>query len=206
RLFADGADDAFPAWSRCSRALLSQLWCRAHRLDSGESWGSTRTPRFSPGGALRNRLRGRRARVRVAADHANDRACAGGCSRRVASAGVRAVRMLHRAPGHRPESRPTARGTRVARDVHRRMAFIGFVLALMFFCHLKRRLRAAHREAIDSAARHDDHQPPWEQWRTDWRRQWAEWNRHWADQAQCYGNKHADWHRQGAAKREQSAE
>src|SRR6516165_12788560 len=99
----------------------------------------------------------------------------GGCSRPVAAAGVRAVRMLHRAPGDRPESRPTARGTRVARDAHRRMAFIGFVLALMIFCHLKRRLRAAHREAIDWADRHDHHQPPWEQWRTDWRRQWAEW-------------------------------
>ena len=86
------------------------------------------------------------------------------------------------------------------------MVFVVFVLALMFFHHLKRRLRAAHREAIDSTARHDQDGAPWEQWRTDWKRQWAEWNRHWADQAQCYGDKHADWHRKWAEKMERHAE
>jgi len=86
------------------------------------------------------------------------------------------------------------------------MGFIVFVLALMFLHHLKRRLRAAHRDAIDGAARHDHDQAPWEQWRTDWRRQWAEWNRHWAEQAQCYGDKHADWHRKWAAKMERHEE
>ena len=86
------------------------------------------------------------------------------------------------------------------------MVFVVFVLALMFFHHLKRRLRAAHREAIDWTARHDQDRAPWEHWRTDWKRQWAEWNRHWADQAQCYGDKHADWHRKWAEKMERHAE
>src|SRR5262249_58729815 len=80
------------------------------------------------------------------------------------------------------------------------------VRPLMSSSHHRGGRRAAHREGFAWAARHDDHQPPWEQWRTDWRRQWAEWNRHWADQAQCYGNKHADWHRKWAAKMDKHAE
>src|SRR5262249_43778913 len=116
----------------------------------------------------------------------------------------------HAAPGAAAgrKAGPTAPGMRVAGDVHRRMAFIVFVLALMFFHHVKRRLRAAHRDAIDWADRHDDDhdRPPWEHWRTDWRRQWAEWNRHWAEQAQCHGDRHADWHRKWAAKMERHAE
>ncbi len=84
------------------------------------------------------------------------------------------------------------------------MAFIGFVIALMFFWHFKKRLGSSRRGNLDSWSRHG-HEPRLH-WHNDWKQQWAEWNRHWAEQAQCYGDKHADWHRKWAAKMERHAE
>src|SRR5262249_34863728 len=130
----------------------------------------------------------------------------GGCSGRVALLGVGAVRMLHRAPATRRRAGQTAHGTRVARDGHRRMAFIGFVIALMLFWHWKKRLRSSQRGALDWRSRRDDSRDPWAHWRTDWKEQWAEWNRHWAEQAQRYGDKHAEWHRKWAEKMERHVE
>jgi len=92
------------------------------------------------------------------------------------------------------------------------MAFIGFVIALMLFCHFKKRARfrkwlhSWERGDLDWRSRHGDGHEPWEHWRGDWRKQWAEWNRHWAEQAQCYGDKHSEWHRKWAAKVERHAE
>jgi signal transduction histidine kinase len=86
------------------------------------------------------------------------------------------------------------------------MAFIGFVIALMLFCHWKKRLRSSQRGALDWRSRRDDSRDPWAHWRTDWKEQWAEWNRHWAEQAQRYGDKHAEWHRKWAEKMERHVE
>jgi signal transduction histidine kinase len=67
------------------------------------------------------------------------------------------------------------------------MALFGIVIALMFFCHFKNRLRESARRV---AAGGDG--------REEWRRHWAEWNRRWAEQAERWGQKHADWHRRQA--------
>ena len=80
------------------------------------------------------------------------------------------------------------------------MAFIGFFVALMLFCHFKKRMRAHHRHW--AGHRHRDGVD----WMNDWRRQWSDWNRHWAEQAQRYGDKHAEWHRQWAKKVERHVE
>src|SRR5262249_29922277 len=81
------------------------------------------------------------------------------------------------------------------------MVFFGFVLAFMLFCHFKKQLRRARREALREAGynRGDD-------WSASWRKQCADWNHQWAEQAQRYGDKHADWHRKWAERMERHAE
>jgi signal transduction histidine kinase len=80
------------------------------------------------------------------------------------------------------------------------MAFFGFVLALMFFCHFKKQMRRARRESMGERHHHEV------DWFADWRRHWAEWNHKWAEQAQRYGDKHAEWHRQWAMRMERHVE
>jgi signal transduction histidine kinase len=81
------------------------------------------------------------------------------------------------------------------------MAILGIVIALMFFCHFKNRLRAHRRHALGSDA------PDW--WadrQHEWRQHWAEWNRHWAEQARRWGEQHADWHWHVADRAQRNAE
>ena len=80
------------------------------------------------------------------------------------------------------------------------MAFFGFVLAFMFFCHLRKQMRRARRESMGERDRHEV------DWLVDWRRHWAEWNHKWAEQAQRYGEHHAEWHRQWAKRMERHVE
>lgn len=80
------------------------------------------------------------------------------------------------------------------------MAFFGFVLAFMFFCHVRKQMRRARRESMGEP---DHHEPDW---LVDWRRHWADWNRKWAEQAQRYGEHHAEWHRQWAKRMERHVE
>ena len=80
------------------------------------------------------------------------------------------------------------------------MAFFGFVLAFMFFCHLRKQMRRARRESMGERDRHEL------DWLVDWRRHWAEWNHKWAEQAQRYGDHHAEWHRQWAKRMERHVE
>jgi signal transduction histidine kinase len=80
------------------------------------------------------------------------------------------------------------------------MAFFGFVLAFMFFCHLRKQMRRARRESMGERDRHEV------DWLVDWRRHWAEWNHKWAEQAQRYGDHHAEWHRQWAKRMERHVE
>src|SRR5262249_48492555 len=81
------------------------------------------------------------------------------------------------------------------------MVFFGFVLAFMLFCHFKKQLRRARREALrdHGYARADD-------WSASWRKQCADWNHQWAEQAERYGDKHAEWHRKWAKRMERHAE
>ncbi len=80
------------------------------------------------------------------------------------------------------------------------MAFFGFVLAFMFFCHLRKQMRRARRESMGERDHHEL------DWLVDWRRHWADWNRKWAEQAQRYGDHHAEWHRQWAKRMERHVE
>src|SRR5262249_51454769 len=82
-----------------------------------------------------------------------------------------------------------------------RMVFFGFVLAFMLFCHFKKQLRRARREALrdHGYARADD-------WSASWRKQCADWNHQWAEQAERYGDKHAEWHRKWAKRMERHTE
>ena len=80
------------------------------------------------------------------------------------------------------------------------MAFFGFVLAFMFFCHVRKQMRRARRESMGERDRHEV------DWLVDWRRHWAEWNHKWAEQAQRYGDHHAEWHRQWAKRMERHVE
>jgi signal transduction histidine kinase len=81
------------------------------------------------------------------------------------------------------------------------MVFFGFVLAFMLFCHFKKQLRRARREALRESGydRPDD-------WSASWRKQCADWNHQWAEQAQRYGDKHGDWHQKWAERMERHAE
>ena len=79
------------------------------------------------------------------------------------------------------------------------MAFFGFVLAFMFFCHVRKQMRRARRESMGERDHHEL------DWLVDWRRHWAEWNHKWAEQAQRYGDHHAEWHRQWAKRMEDAA-
>jgi signal transduction histidine kinase len=81
------------------------------------------------------------------------------------------------------------------------MVFFGFVLAFMLFCHFKRHLRRARREALRESGynRTDD-------WSASWRKQCADWNQQWAEQAERYGDKHAEWHRKWARRMERHEE
>jgi signal transduction histidine kinase len=81
------------------------------------------------------------------------------------------------------------------------MVFFGFVVAFMFFCHFKKRMRHARRDAAAERM----HEAAGD-WLADWRHQWAEWNRRWAEQAQRYGDRHAEWHRQWAKRMERHVE
>jgi signal transduction histidine kinase len=80
------------------------------------------------------------------------------------------------------------------------MAFFGFVLAFMFFCHLRKQMRRARRESMGERDHHEL------DWLVDWRRYWADWNHKWAEQAQRYGEHHAEWHRQWAKRMERHVE
>jgi signal transduction histidine kinase len=81
------------------------------------------------------------------------------------------------------------------------MAFFGFVVALMFFCHFKKRMNHARRDATAWRT----HEAAGD-WLADWRHHWAEWNRRWAEQAQRYGDRHAEWHRQWAMRMDRHVE
>jgi signal transduction histidine kinase len=63
------------------------------------------------------------------------------------------------------------------------MVFLGFIIALMLFCHFKRRLRALHsREALGDGCGHKDWQGPWH------------WHHHAAGDWDPTGGRHADRH------------
>ncbi len=81
------------------------------------------------------------------------------------------------------------------------MVFLSIVIALMFFCHFKNRLRAHRRRALPPGA-HDR----WTHRQAEWRQHWADWNRHWAEQAKRWGDQHADWHQRWADRAQRYAE
>jgi signal transduction histidine kinase len=80
------------------------------------------------------------------------------------------------------------------------MVFLSIVIALMFFCHFRKRHRA-HRHRLQGGS------PDW--WidrQAEWRQHWADWNRHWAEQAKRWGDQHADWHQRWADRAQRYAE
>ncbi len=82
------------------------------------------------------------------------------------------------------------------------MSLLGIVIALMFFCHFKKRHRWS-RSYGEAAGGHHDW---WAERQAELQRQWGEWNRHWAEQAERWGDAHAAGHRRTAERAERRAE
>jgi len=81
------------------------------------------------------------------------------------------------------------------------MAFLGIVIALMFFCHFKNRHRSHRYHQL-----RDDGREWWADRQDEFRRHWAEWNRHWAEQARRWGEQHAEWHHRWADRAQRYAD